>query len=131
MALIGKTFKQQLYLNSSTESFAKAKELRQNQTSAEKILWLELKNSKCNGLKFRRQHPILSFVADFYCYSKKLVIEVDGSVHENEVSIERDKARTQELENFGIKVLRFTNEQVFFDIDNVLKKIAEVSSKLK
>ncbi|HLN52950.1 MAG TPA: endonuclease domain-containing protein, partial [Lentimicrobium sp.] len=92
MVFIVRTFDQQLHLNSGKESFYDAKDLRQNQTDAESILWSKLRNRKCNGMKFRRQHPILSFVADYYCHEKKLIVEVDGSVHLSDEVLERDKA---------------------------------------
>jgi len=130
MALVGKTFEEQLHLNSNHDSFTQAKELRQNQTIAEKILWSEIRNGKCNGLKFRRQHPLLSFIADFYCHHKKLVVEVDGSVHDCEETNERDRARTVELENYGITVLRFTNEQILQNIDAVLNKIIQTTNNI-
>ncbi|MGE5316945.1 MAG: endonuclease domain-containing protein, partial [Chloroflexota bacterium] len=67
MAFVGKTFDQKLHLNSNDESFIQAKDLRKDQTTAESFLWSYIRNKGCNGLKFRRQHPILSFIADFYC----------------------------------------------------------------
>jgi very-short-patch-repair endonuclease len=127
MAYIGKTFDQQLHLHSSKESFFQAKNLRVNQTESESILWNELKNRKCFGLKFRRQHPILSFVADFYCHEKRLIVEVDGSVHDNEEAKERDENRTYELERYGIKVIRFTNHEIKHNINEVLIKIKQAS----
>ena len=92
-------------------------------TEAEKILWYRLRNRKLNGLKFRRQHPIDRFVADFFCVEKELVIEIDGGIH-NETNIkELDENRTYELERFGLKVLRFSNEEVENEIEKVLEKI--------
>ncbi len=130
MVFIGRTFDQKLHLKSSQESFSDAQDLRQNQTSAEQILWSRLRNQKCGGLKFRRQHPILSFVADFYCHEKRLIVEVDGSVHLIDESKERDESRTYELERHGIKILRFTNDQIFYDIKEVLKQISEFNLTL-
>ena len=127
MAFIGKTFDQQLHLHSSKVSFIRAKHLRANQTESESILWNELRNRKCHGLKFRRQHPILSFIADFYCHEKRLIVEVDGSVHDSKEAKERDENRTYELERHGIRIIRFTNHEVKNNINEVLSKIKEVS----
>ena len=100
-------------------------------TIAESILWSFIRNKRCNGLKFRRQHPILSFIADFYCYEKKLVVEVDGSVHDMSEAKERDEARTHELENFGITVLRFSNEEILTKIDEVLSEISAKAEEIR
>ena len=72
MAYVGKTIDQKLHLNSNNESFKKAKDLRKAQTIAESILWSFIRNKRCNGLKFRRQHPMLSFIADFIVMKKNL-----------------------------------------------------------
>lgn len=80
-------------------------------------------------VRFRRQHPILYFIADFYCHKAKLVIEVDGGYHDIPEQYKYDKAREQEIEELIIKVIRFTNEQVLFDIENTLKKIEEEIKK--
>jgi len=106
-----------------------SRELRQNMTMSEKLLWKELKNRKLSGFKFLRQHPIIYkgdltklhyFVADFYCADKKVVIELDGPVHET--NKDYDEFRDSELENLGIYVLRIKNEELI-NIKNVLKKI--------
>jgi len=81
-------------------------------TGAEKILWKELKNRNLNGLKFRRQHPIHFYIADFYCHEKRLVIEVDGEIHKRRAVKEHDENRSAELDRLGINVIRFTNDQV-------------------
>ena len=93
-------------------------------TEPEKILWNELKNRKVKRLKFRRQHPLLFYIADFYCHELRLVIEVDGGVHMLEKQKENDENRTAELERFGIRVIRFPNEMVINSIDEVLKTIS-------
>jgi len=69
-------------------------------------------------------------VADFYCHEKRLIVEVDGSVHLIDESKERDESRTYELERHGIKILRFTNDQIFYDIKEVLKQISEFNLTL-
>lgn len=93
-------------------TFDKAQELRVRCTEAENILWEELRNNKLDGIKFRRQHPIGRFIADFYCHKFKLVIEVDGSVHDDPLVKENDQIRQEEIELFGLKVIRFKNNDV-------------------
>ena len=96
---------------------------KENPTYAETILWRKLRDKQLDGYKFRRQHIIRSFIADFVCISKKIIIEVDGLIHqlpENKLS---DAARTIELNQSGFKVLRFTNEEVVEDTDRVLNEI--------
>jgi len=107
-----------------------SRELRQASTDAEKLLWAELRNRKLNGLKFRRQHPIDKYIADFYCHERKLVIELDGAIHDEKENIDYDKARTFELKDLSINVLRFRNDEVINNTDGVLQKIAEVADML-
>jgi isoleucyl-tRNA synthetase len=96
---------------------------KNNPTSAENIIWNTLRNRELEGFKFRRQHIIDRFIADFVCLSKKLVVEVDGNVHTvPEVQVS-DQQRTEILEGLGYKVLRFTNDQIFHDIEGVLEII--------
>jgi very-short-patch-repair endonuclease len=125
MAYLGRTVIEDLHLHSNSFALRKAKKLRQNQTTAESILWGELKNRKCVNLKFRRQHPILSFIADFYCHEKKLIVEVDGPIHDDEATHERDEIRSHELDRQGITVIRFTNDEILKHLDKVLDTIAE------
>ena len=103
--------------------FKNAKELRKSMTKAEEILWMHLRNNKLNGLKFRRQHPMDIFIADFYCHQKKLIIELDGGIHDTREHKEYDNGRTFELEENGFKILRFRNDEVINDLENVLKRI--------
>ena len=93
-------------------------------TEAEKILWNELRSRKVKGLKFRRQHPLLFYIADFYCHEQRLVIEIVGGIHLLEKQKEKDENRTAELERFGISVIRFTNDQVINSIDEVIQTIS-------
>ncbi|MFS4482481.1 leucine--tRNA ligase [Hyunsoonleella sp. 2307UL5-6] len=97
-----------------------AKEMRANPTEAEAILWEQLRNKKLNA-KFRQQHLIKDFIVDFVCLDKRLVIEVDGKIHESQV--EEDAKRTEILENDYFKVIRFKNEEVIGNIDIVLDRI--------
>lgn len=107
-----------------------AKELRQESTAAEKLLWNELRNRKLSGLKFRRQHPLDKFIVDFYCNEKKLAVELDGSIHDGNINKEYDEARTAMLAGLNITVLRFRNEEVIDCMKDVLRKISEVASGL-
>jgi very-short-patch-repair endonuclease len=107
-----------------------SRELRQVSTEAEELLWAELRNRKLNGLKFRRQHPIDKYIADFYCHERKLVIELDGAVHDAKENADYDKARTFELKDLGINVLRFRNDEVINRLECVLQKIAKVADML-
>jgi very-short-patch-repair endonuclease len=100
-----------------------AKRLRKNLTPAEQKLWQELRAGRLAGLKFRRQHPVGRFILDFYCPEYKLVIEVDGKIHENQ--IEYDAARTAQLELHGYKVLRFENDVVIHQTETVLAEILQ------
>jgi very-short-patch-repair endonuclease len=103
--------------------FERARILRMNLTRHEIILWNFLKNKQLMGLKFRRQHPIGRFIADFYCHQKKVVIEIDGESHFNEEAKEYDEGRTAEFERLDIKMIRFTNHEVEFEIEQVVEKI--------
>jgi very-short-patch-repair endonuclease len=103
--------------------------LRKNQTPSENILWQVLRNRKLDGIKFVRQFPIIFeyqgrkrfFVADFYCHEAKLVIELDGEIHEKQVAY--DENRTFVINQLGIKVLRIKNEE--------LKDITQVKTKIR
>ncbi len=96
-------------------------------TPAEKQLWEALRNKQLDGLKFRRQHPVGNFILDFYCPACKLVIEVDGKIHDRPSQINRDNARTAKLMEYGYTVLRFRNEQVMKDLPQVLAEIKRVA----
>ncbi|SRR5258706_13244113 len=116
--------KQDMFLGASAFLFEKAKLLRLQETEAEKFLWSKL-SGKQLGVKFRRQHPIYSYVADFYYHACRLVIEVDGPIHNTTENIAYDKIRTQGFQEFKIDVIRFTNEEVLNNIDLVLQKISD------
>ncbi len=96
--------------------------MRRIPTEAEDKLWQYLRNRQLAGLKFRRQHSIERFIVDFYCAEAKLIIEVDGPVHD--YSKEEDTIRQEFLESQGFRVMRFTNDQVFNSPDDVLKQIS-------
>ena len=101
-----------------------AKPLRRTLTRAETILWARLKGQKLCGQKFRRQHPIDDFIADFACVPARLVIELDGSAHGSADALERDARRTQRLMELGWRVLRFSNDDLLNRTDEVLEAIA-------
>jgi len=96
----------------------KARNLRKNQTDAERKLWYHLKDRRLAGFTFRRQHPIGHFIVDFVCQEARLIVELDGGQHTSQ--IEEDKGRTACLETRGYRVVRFWNNQVFGEIQAVL-----------
>lgn len=100
-----------------------SKELRKNQTEAEIELWSRLRGNQLSGIKFRRQYAIGRYIADFYCSKANVVIEIDGRIHNELDKKEYDLIRENEIIERGIRILRFTNEQVMSDINEVLHKI--------
>jgi len=98
-----------------------ARNLRKNTTEAEAILWNEIRNKKIKGYKFRRQHPLSNYIADFYCHEARLVIEVDGEIHE--YSKEYDECRSSMLNEYGITIIRFSNNEIFNDLNSVISRI--------
>jgi very-short-patch-repair endonuclease len=109
----------------------KRRELRNNMTHAEVILWNEIK-SKILGERFLRQYSIGSDIVDFYCPRLKLAIEVDGLTHNTDEEIEKDKIRQERIENLNIKFLRFTNPEIYCDLYEVLEKIkAKIEELIK
>jgi len=122
--------KENMYYGASHLIFQKAEELRNRMTPAEEILWKHIHINQWK-LKFRRQHPIWNYVADFYCHGIKLVIELDGSVHEAEDVKKNDEAREKHLKELGLTVLRFKNKEVFKNITFVLKTISKTIETLQ
>lgn len=123
----------QKYETARPSTYKLLKELKnqnkQNSTISEGILWERLRNKNIK-YKFRRQHIIDIFIADFVCLEKKLIIEVDGGYHNTLEQKEADEIRTQILNEIGFKVIRFTNEQVIGDIDNVINRINTILASL-
>lgn len=111
--------------NASTKTKTYAKVLRHNETSAEALMWRIIRNRNLEGLKFRRQHPIDIFIADFYCHELQLVIELDGYIHELYEVKKNDIYREKTLASLGINILRFSNDDVFRNADFVANKILE------
>ncbi len=101
----------------------RARELRSNQSDTELKLWIHLRASRFKDFKFRRQHPIGPFIADFCCPGRRLVIELDGGQHD--VDSDRDTRRTRFLEAQGYRVIRFWDPEVMGDIESVLTRILE------
>lgn len=110
----------------SNRIYSNAKSLRNRMTFAEKILWSKIRNNQL-GYHFRRQHPISCYVADFYCHELKLVIEVDGNIHEDKTVIIEDQNKEATLLSYGITVLRMKNEHVINKIDEAIKDILKTA----
>lgn len=100
-----------------------SRDLRNNMTGAEKLLWSKLRNKQILGLQFYRQKPILNFIVDFYCPAANLVIECDGGQHYTDEGLEADRIRDEALAQLGLNVLRFYNGQVMGQIDGVVEVI--------
>jgi very-short-patch-repair endonuclease len=120
---MGSKYDDKLFKGAKASTFENARSPRKALTVAEELLWQELRNRKLQGLKFRRQHPINHYIADFYCAEKQLVIEVDGSVHNSKEQTEYDAMRTADLASMDIGVLRFTNDEVEKHMPSVLLRI--------
>ena len=118
-----------MFYNAKLHIFEKAKILRKNMTEAEQKLWEILRNKKMLEYRFKPQHPIDIFIADFYCHALKLVIEVDGGIHKNIDQREYDIGREEELNNWGIKVIRFSNDEIENDINIVKKEIEQTCTQ--
>ena len=106
-----------------------AKELRQQQTKAEKLIWTRLRYRQLKGTKFRRQQPIGKYIVDFVCFDDKIIVEIDGGQHNEARTITRDIRRTMWLESQGFQVIRFWNNDVLQNIEGVLVKIQEIIDK--
>jgi very-short-patch-repair endonuclease len=103
--------------------FGYARKNREQNTEAEKVLWEALRLKKLDGFRFRNQHPIGKYIADFYCHSARLAIEVDGGYHLKKEQREYDAGKELDIESSGVKVLRFKNEDVLNELPKVLKII--------
>jgi very-short-patch-repair endonuclease len=120
-----------MFFEAPADIFAKAKYLRSHMTHAEFIVWNFLKGKNLLGVRFRAQHPMGMYIADFYCFKLNLVIEIDGEIHNTEIQKEYDEDRTQVLKNWGIDIVRFSNYQVMNKFDFVQNEIIkEVQSRL-
>lgn len=117
--------KENMFYGAQPILFEFAKKLRDNPTEAEEFLWIHLKGLEIPNIRIKRQHPVLYFISDFYCHKAKLIIEVDGGYHTIPEQYLYDKERDEELTNFGLKVIRFTNNEVLNDTENTLQKIRQ------
>lgn len=115
-----------MFYNAKPIIFERAKAMRENMTSAEKVVWELLRSNKMLALRFKAQHPIDIFIADFYCHQLKLVIEIDGGIHKSSDQMEYDIGREAELDRFGIRVFRFTNEEVEANINHIKNEIERI-----
>jgi very-short-patch-repair endonuclease len=110
-------------INNRPELKEYRRNLRNNSTSAEAVLWTYLQKSQLEGRKFRRQHSVGNYILDFYCPSEKLCVELDGAGHFTEEGLLYDTERTEYLNSVGIKVIRFENKSVFDSVNYVLEDI--------
>ncbi|MCZ6588553.1 MAG: DUF559 domain-containing protein [Alphaproteobacteria bacterium] len=98
-----------------------ARKLRRETTEAEALLWKHIRDRKLAGIKFRRQHPIGRYIADFCCVEEKLIVELDGGQHADDS--DQDEQRTQYIEKYGYRIVRYWNSEVLNNIDSVLADI--------
>lgn len=115
--------KDNMFLGANPLIFQRAEDLRRKMTKTEKELWEVLKNKKLGGFKFRRQHPISKFILDFYCHEAKFGIEIDGKVHNSKSQKFYDDDRSEILREYGIKIIRFQNDEIIENIEEVKLKI--------
>lgn len=116
-------YTENLHKGAKASTFENARQLRRTETEAEKKLWLYLRNRRLMGKKFRRQHAIDTYILDFYCHESKLAVELDGPIHNGEMNRQYDKARTDVLAELGLRIIRFSNDEVMNDIERVLERI--------
>ena len=120
-----------MHEGATPQIFNNAKELRKNMIPAEQELWETLRNKQLDGLKFRRQHPINKYVLDFYCHKAKLGIELDGEYHEEKGQQFYDNDRTANLKELkNIHIIRFSNREVFDNLERVLDTIRKKAKTL-
>lgn len=129
MVYLGRTIEATHTFGASDNIKGKAKILRKRMTESEKLLWSRLRKKQISGQYFRRQHPISIYIVDFYCHECSLVIELDGEIHRFQKK--DDMERTRDLESFGLKVIRFPNQAVLNDIENVIQEIKNQMINLK
>ena len=121
-----------MWKGATPSTFGKAKSLRNNMTLAENKVWEILKDRSKTSYKFRRQHPIANYIADFYCHELQLIIEIDGEYHNTDEQQQKDKEREEVLKFNGLRMIRCTNsdikndiakfeQKLLFDINNIQK----------
>ncbi len=109
----------------TAEKRARAKQLRQHMTEAEKQLWQQLRANRFHGFQFRRQQIIDGFIVDFYCDALRLIVEVDGPIHDRQT--EADREREYVLSGRDLTILRFTNDLVLHDVPTVLARVLAIT----
>jgi very-short-patch-repair endonuclease len=114
-----------MHYKAGSSVFGHAKVMRRVPTPAEDRFWQAVRNRQLANLKFRRQHPVGFFIADFYCHEHQLVIEVDGAVHNDQEQLDYDTGRNYEMTQLGMAVLRFKNEEVLENLEMVKRKITD------
>ena len=119
-----------MHYGATKEIFEFAEKLRKNMTEAEQIIWNRVCKNQL-GVRIRRQHPVWKFIADFYCHEHKLIIEIDGHIHSLKENKEYDIDREVTLNDFGIEIIRFTNNQVINETDKVIDVIKKKIDELK
>ena len=119
-----------MHYSASKTIFQYAEVLRKNMTEAEKIVWERLCKNQLD-VRIRRQHPIFKYIADYYCHELKLVIEIDGGIHLTHENKEYDINRDVTLIEFGIQIIRFTNDQVINNLDQIIEEIKRKIKELK
>jgi very-short-patch-repair endonuclease len=119
-----------MFYGASSLIMDRAKQLRRRMTEPEKIVWEIVRENSILGLKFRRQHPINNYIADFYCHKIKLVVEIDGETHNQESAKLYDEHRTNVMNSFGIEVIRFNNKVILSNISFVRKTIEKKCNEL-
>jgi very-short-patch-repair endonuclease len=110
----------------SRQSKSHARELRRTLTIPERMVWAKLRDRQLNGLKFRRQQPIGNYIVDFYCAERRLIVEIDGHSHAEQ--IEHDATRTRWLEQEGFRVMRFLNWDVTQNLSSVIEAIVQAAA---
>jgi very-short-patch-repair endonuclease len=109
--------------------YERAREFRSNPTRAERLLWQALRNRKLSGFKFRRQYRLGPFIVDFYCFESRLVLELDGRVHQNQADYDRERSRY--LQERGLYAFRIANNEVESDVDKALESILKICIERK
>ena len=114
------------WIRTSSQINRSARQLRQQMTPAEQMLWKRLHNRQVAGLKFRRQQAFGPYIFDFFCSQLKLVIELDGAIHNDPIERANDAERDAQCRAHGLTVLRFTNDEVFYNIEGIIQAIVEI-----
>lgn len=119
-----------MFYESSPIIFANARRLR-NESTASEVIFGALLKPHFSDYRFKRQHPISQYIADFYCHKLKLVVEIDGCIHLSKDAIKNDKQRDEFMNSLNLKIIRFTNDEVCKDGEEVVRKLKELIEKIK